>query len=309
MPLDKLTIGTVNFGIPYGTVPGSGQVPRDEAAAIIETAAQRGLHSFDTAAAYGDAESVLGNCLKRARIPKPRVTTKLYPLPQGRFTDATAAEIRDQVELSRNRLGVAAFETLLVHHVADLLSNNGPALWDLMRRFRDDGVTRRIGVSLYDAAEIDAVLDRYNPDVMQLPISIADQRLIRSGHVATLAERGVEIHARSIFLQGVLLTTPCAIDPIFAETGREIAALDEAAETAGVDRLTLCLAFVLQMPEVSRVVVGVNSTTQFAEIADAAARDINLDGPAADRCAWPNAWLLNPLNWLSMIDPPAPEAR
>lgn len=307
MTVDKLTIGTVNFGIPYGTVPGSGQVPRDEAAAIVETAAQRGVHSFDTAAAYGDAESVLGDCLKRARIPRPLVTTKLNPLAHGRLTDATASEIRDQVELSRDRLGVAGFETLLVHHVADLLSDNGPALWDLMRRFRDDGLTQQIGVSLYDAEEIDAVLDRYDPDVMQLPISIADQRLIRSGHAARLAERGVEIHARSIFLQGVLLTAPGAIDPIFAETDREIAALDETAKTADVDRLALCLAFVLQVPEVSRVVVGVNSAAQFVDIANAAARNVELDDAAADRCAWPNAWLLNPLNWLGVIETRDPE--
>ena len=307
-PLAKLAIGTVNFGMPYGAVPGSGQVPAEEAAVIVAAAVASGIDRFDTAVGYGAAEEVLGASLARAKASAARVVTKILPLPDGAFDDGAAAAVASQVGRARDRLGVSALDAVLVHRASDLTGRDGPRLWDLLQRLRAEGLARRIGVSVYDAAEIDAVLARLVPDVVQLPLSIADQRLVRSGHLATLADKGVEIHVRSAFLQGVLLARQEGIDRFFARVAQELAALDAAARARSVSRLALCLAFVARLPQVSQVVVGVNSLQQLQEIVAAAGRPVGITEADAGDCAWRDERLLNPSNWPKLRNPALSEA-
>ena len=80
---------------------------------------------------------------------------------------------------------------------------------------KSEGLVKRIGVSVYDAAEIDGVLEIFRPDVVQLPLNIFDQRLIQSGHIKALQSAGIEIHARSAFLQGILLSERSALPDYF----------------------------------------------------------------------------------------------
>lgn len=308
MALDKLSIGTVNFGMPYGTVPGSGQVSAEQAAAIVESALEMGIDQFDTAIGYGTAENVLGKLLARTNATDAKVVTKILSHPDGTRNEEIAASIAEQVRQARDRLGVQELDAVLVHNAADLMGSDGLRLWDALQRVRADGLTRRIGVSVYEASEIEAIMACFTPEVIQLPLSIADQRLIHSGHLSMLAEKGVEIHARSVFLQGVLLAGLDEIDAIFAPAATEMAALDAAARAKGINRLALCLALVSQLPQVSRVVVGVNNVSQFHEIAEAAARSVEIGAAEARRCAWRDDRLLNPSNWQSLKKPVLSEA-
>jgi len=295
--LDKLTIGTVNFGMPYGAVPGAGQVPVEEVAAILAAALKKNIDRFDTAIGYGTAEDVVGRAIGKAKARDAKIVTKILPLSGKTLDEAAATEIVEQICQARDRLGVRQLDAVLVHRAADLIGSQGGALWDVLQRARDDGLVRKIGVSLYDASDIDAVLDRFNPGVVQLPVSLADQRLIDSGHLQKLAERGVEVHARSVFLQGVLLAESDAVDALFGRAVAEIEALDAVARARGVSRLALCLSFVAQLPQVSRVIVGVNSADQFHEIVAAASRFIKTDVSETDACAWKDEQLLNPSHW------------
>ena len=295
--LDKLTIGTVNFGMPYGVVPGAGQVPEEEVTAILASALEKNIDRFDTAIGYGTAEDVVGRVLGKAKAREAKVVTKILPLSGETLDEAAATEIVEQICQARDRLGVQQLDAVLVHRTEDLIGSQGRALWDILQRARDDGLVRKIGVSVYDASDIDAVLDRFNPGVVQLPVSLADQRLIGSGHLQKLAEKGVEVHARSVFLQGVLLAGSHAVDALFGRAVAEIEALDAVARAKGVSRLALCLSFVAQLPQVSRVVVGVNSADQFHEVVAAASRAIKTDVSETDACAWKDAQLLNPSHW------------
>jgi len=283
--------------MPYGTAPGSGQVLAEEAAAIVVSALEKGIDRFDTAIGYGTAEDVVGKALAKAKVSDAKVVTKILPLSGKMLDEAGATGIVEQVHQARDRLGVQQLDAVLVHRTADLIEPQGLQLWDVLRRVRDKGLVRKVGVSVYDASDIDAILKRFDPDVMQLPISIADQRLIRSGHLQKLAERGVEVHARSVFLQGILLDGLDAVDAIFDRASTEIAALNVVAQRRGVSRLALCLSFVAQLPQVSQVVVGVNSTDQFDAIVAAAARSIETNASETDACAWKDEQLLNPSHW------------
>src|SRR3989344_3259577 len=193
--------------MPYGISNQMGKISIDEVRAILATAVENGINLIDTAAVYSDSEAALGRHL-RYFGEHFRVVTKTMPLSHiGDATDAPRF-VREGFIRSLERLGLERVDGLLVHHVNDLLGPRGGQIWDVLQDLRTQGLVARTGVSAYTGADIDAVLERFNIDLIQIPLNILDQRLLRGGQLFRLAARGVEVHVRSVFLQGLLLMDP-----------------------------------------------------------------------------------------------------
>jgi aryl-alcohol dehydrogenase-like predicted oxidoreductase len=249
----KLGLGTVQFGQAYGVSNTHGQVTAGDAAAILARAAQAGVSVLDTAANYGEAESVLA---KLDTTPF-RIVTKTISVRGG--VTAVVARARQ----SAKALGA---DTLLVHAAADLEDVD---LWPSLQALKAEGVYRKIGISVYVADDPVALAARYRPDVMQLPFSLLDQRLLQDGTLAKLKAHNVEIHARSIFLQGLLFldTLPEKLRHI----APQLAAIKTAIANAGSTPLAAALGFVLSQPEIDIAVVGVTAPVELDEVLAAAA--------------------------------------
>ncbi len=275
--LQKLGLGTVQFGQPYGLSNARGQVSRSEAAAILQRASQAGVTVLDTAANYGEAESVLA-ALDTARF---RIVTKTCTVKDG--VAAVVARARQSAQTLKA-------DTLLVHAAADL---EVPGLWDALLDLKAQGVFRRIGVSTYVADNPAALAVRFKPDVVQLPFSLLDQRLLKDGTLARLAGLGVEVHARSLFLQGLLLmeTPPAHL----AAATPHLAALRTKLAAAGTTPLAAALGFVLSRPDIAIGLVGVTGADELDDILAAAAKPLpKLDWEA---CALDDTRILTPSLW------------
>jgi aryl-alcohol dehydrogenase-like predicted oxidoreductase len=275
--MSKLGLGTVQFGQAYGVSNAKGQVPPAEAAAILKHAAESGVTLLDTAANYGTAEAVLAT-LDTAAF---RIVTKTINLGNG--LDAVLARARQ----SANMLMA---DTLLVHAVSNL---QDASLWPALQRLKQDGIFRRNGISAYAADDPVALAKRFQPDVMQLPFSILDQRLLDDGTLARLADIGVEIHVRSLFLQGLLfLESP---PEALAAAAPDLKRIKSAIATAGLTPLAAALGFVLARPEIAFGIVGVTSLDEMDEIVTAASHPIpDLDWSAMalrdERLLTPSLW-------------------
>jgi len=164
-------------------------------------------------------------------------------------------------------------DTLLVHAAKDL---ENPALWPALQRLKDEGIFARIGISTYVADDPAALAERFRPDVMQLPFSLLDQRLLADGTLARLAELGVEVHARSLFLQGLLFLE--TMPPKLQHSAPRLAEIRKAIADAGTTPLAAALGFVQARPEIGTALVGVTRASELAEILAASARPL----PALD---------------------------
>ena len=257
--LEKLGLGTVQFGQSYGISNRHGQVSPQEAAAILAGALKAGIRLLDTAANYGEAEAVLA----RLDTAAFRIVSKTMGLKQG--LDAVIARARQSATALKA-------DTLLVHAAADLLGPDGGALWSALQRLRDERVFRKIGISVYAAEDPAALAARFRPDVMQLPFSLLDQRLLANGTLARLAELGVEIHARSLFLQGLLfMDSP---PERLRHARSHLVDIRAQLHDAGTTPLAAALGFVLSRPEIAFGLVGVTSASELNEIVAAAQRPL-----------------------------------
>lgn len=259
----QLALGTAQFGLDYGITNTRGRVPAGEAAALLRQAWDGGVRLLDTAQAYGNSEETVGAAMEGGW----RVVTKTLPLRSQSVDPQAVSRVDAAFAQSISRLGKV--DTLLVHHAQDLLVAGGELLFSWLQSRKDQGQVARIGVSVYDGVEIAALLDRYTFDVVQLPANIADQRLLADGSAKRLQAAGVEIHVRSLFLQGLLLATPeFAAGRFPAQRGWFDAFHAECAKRQ-VTALQACLGFFQSQAAFGAAVVGVSSRDELAELLSA----------------------------------------
>jgi aryl-alcohol dehydrogenase-like predicted oxidoreductase len=269
----RVALGTAQLGLPYGIANQTGQVGRSEAKAMLQLAATSGIDTLDTAIAYGESEM----CLGEAGVKAFKVVTKLPAIPAS--GQDVGAWVREQVGSSLRRLGLPSVHGLLLHRSADLLGNDGPALWHAMEALRGEGLIRKIGVSVYAPSELAAVTNLYRIGLVQAPFNIIDRRLSTSGWLDRLKNDDVEIHTRSAFLQGLLLMPENSLPPKFLRWEQIFGQWHQWLSAADTSAVQACLSFALSYSQIDRVVVGADGMRQLQQIIDFSNRTAMADFP------------------------------
>lgn len=260
----KLGLGTVQFGLDYGISNNKGKVSVNEVRNILRIAEEQGIRVLDTAALYGESEKVLGQVLGKKHpfhvvTKTPKFINKQIGTSDIRLLD----EIFGQSLLNLKQESIYG---LLLHQADDLFKENGSLLLDRMYEYKRDGWVRKIGISVYDGNQIDQALNCHSFDLIQIPINVFDQRLIKSGHLKRLKDMGVEIHARSVFLQGLLLMDPSELPPYFNGVKNMLINYRQELCRKGISPVGAALNFVKQLHEIDVILCGVNDMIQFREI-------------------------------------------
>ena len=288
----KIALGSVQFGIPYGVSNNEGKTSKKQALSILNFAQKKGIRTIDTAPSYGDSERVLGKLFEGEEWD---ITTKTLPFNSKSINEEQIEQLRSVFRESLVSLHKKSIYGLLVHSCNDLLKPGGEKIFREMERLREIGMVKKIGVSVYNSKQIAAILGKFNIDLIQLPINILDQRLVNGGQLTRLKNHGVEIHARSVFLQGLLLmplkNTPPWFDPI-KET---LELFHKEAKKRNMSALQLALSFVQSINEVDKIIVGINTLEHLYEVMSATSMRVNITEFSNISIDDPS--FLNPANW------------
>lgn len=256
----RLALGTVQFGVLYGVDKPTHAVSLAEASAIVARARELGLAMLDTAIAYGASEERLGEI----GVDQWQVVSKLPSVPQG-CTDV-GAWLLEATRGSLRRLKRRKLYGLLLHDPGQLQGAQGDVIYRSLEALKFQGLTDKIGVSIYGPEELESLWPRFQFDLVQAPLNVLDRRLLASGWLGRLHAEGVEIHARSIFLQGLLLM-PAASRPAYFNRWQPLWAAWEAwLDANGLTALQACLGFALAQSGLDRLVVGVNTVRNLEDI-------------------------------------------
>lgn len=248
----KLALGTVQFGLNYGNFGARRQVEASEVVSVLARAREAGVDLLDTARAYGQSETVLGTVGAAGQF---RIVTKCPSLAQE---SDPADALQAAFEASCKALGVTHVAGYLLHNAADIARSG---VWDALQALVASGRVGRIGASVYGYDEAEALCRRYPVTLVQLPANVltpwyADHRLPRE----------VEVHVRSVFLQGFLLSDPARLPDRFQPWRGTLETFQERAARLGLTPQAAALAPLLQSPHIDRVVVGVESVAQLDQI-------------------------------------------
>ena len=271
----KLCLGTVQFGMDYG-VQGGSRPSVNEAVAMLDFAVQNGVDAIDTAAAYGTAEEVIGEFLASRTVPRDAVQivskfgTGIF---EGVDVSAYPRCLRTAVEESLKRLRTDYLDAFICH-VPSVAGDM--AVVSAMAALKETGLARHVGFSVYETTEAMACLGADEVDFIQAPFSVLDQRMKSSGALAKASAKGVDVHTRSAFVQGLMLMPSESIPPHLAATKPYVEELESLCRERGITRRLLALAYVKAQPEISHLVFGVDNMAQLKEIID----DFNRTIPA-----------------------------
>jgi aryl-alcohol dehydrogenase-like predicted oxidoreductase len=256
-----LAVGTAQFGLPYGLGSTGAPVHGDEARRILEIASAAGVTLLDTAPAYGDIEQRLaGLC---AGLPFS-VVSKVPSCVDASSASEMRSRVQACVARSFERLG-GRLTVMLFHRAEDLLGPLGDEAWRAAADILPAGV--RLGVSVYSPWEAAEVRRRHPVSVVQLPGSAFDQRLARMVDPGPL--EGVELHLRSVFLQGLMLMDPAVADGRVPGSRDAVARWSAWCVGRGLEPTYAALAVARGLPGVGACIVGLDSAAQARQIVEA----------------------------------------
>lgn len=285
----NIALGTVQLGLPYGIANNSGQVSRADAKAILSLARSSNIDTLDTAAAYGDSERCLGDIGIRGF----KVVTKLPPVASTDISNG-AKWVEDQIAGSLKRLDVESVYGLLLHRTDVLAGSEGHNIARALVALKRRGVVEKIGVSIYSPIELDHARMALPLDLVQCPLNIVDRRMSATGWLQKLSDMGVEIHVRSIFLQGLLLMAREQIPSKFDSWARLWDTWHDFLDSNRISAVQACVAFARSFPQVAKIVVGVESAQQLGQLVDAACSPFDLVVPDISST---DERLINPSLW------------
>ncbi len=262
----KLGLGSGHFGLDQHPASRS-RMSLADAMAAVALAADGGVRLIDTSPQYGEAESVLGQVLPESPPAPPPFTivTKTAPLGQG------LAMVELAARASLQKMRIAQGGAIVVQQASDLLQPEGQALWDRLRKLKDEGLYEAVGLSATAADDPVGLARRFKPDLMQLPASLLDQRLIQDGTLERLAAMGVQVHLRSVFQHGLLFLPRAGLPQAVADCGPRLSRIRRTIAEAGADPLQAALGFAMAQPEASFIIIGIASAAELRVILAAAA--------------------------------------
>lgn len=258
--MSRFALGSVQFGLEYGIANESGRVGAEEVRRILSEASEFGIDLLDTAIGYGESESVLG----QVGVKAWKVVSKLPAVPDE-CTDV-ASWVEAQVAGSIDRLGVDSLYALLLHRPDQLFQKNGTQLFSALKRVKLSGSVEKIGISIYEPDQLARIFDGMHFDIVQAPLNILDRRIVETGWAERLKKNDVELHARSVFLQGLLLMTGSKRPPYFARWKQLLDEWDRWLNEEGYTPIQACLNYAHSVETVDKIVVGVDSVVQLREI-------------------------------------------
>jgi aryl-alcohol dehydrogenase-like predicted oxidoreductase len=279
--MPKLAIGTVQFGLDYGITNQSGQVTIKEVKGILDFAKDNGIDTLDTASGYGNSEKVLGE----VGVDNYQIITKTISLKNG------VDKVIDGFYQSLNDLSQKQVEGLLIHNIQDIENKQFSALFNKLNELKQQGLIKKIGFSTYTPEQVNFLLENFDFNIIQVPFNVFDTRLIQSDQLQVLKSKGVEVYARSVFLQGILLNFN-DLPKYFKTWKKQFNEYQTMVKESEMSLLEYALNFALSTQEVDKVLVGVDSKKQLEEIVHSVKKHGNSDPyPISDMN------LLNPSMW------------
>jgi len=242
-------LGSAQFGSDYGIANKYGKVKYTEIKKILSFAYKKGINTIDTASGYGISEQIIGKYLNDNPEQRWSIITKLSG-PLELF--------KKQIRTSIIRLGRKP-DVVLAHSISDLFK---PSLTDIISWLKDEMGIKKIGVSVYGNDEIEKVLTYAKMDVIQCPLNALDTRLYRNGVLDDIKSNELELHVRSVFLQGLFFLSDKKLKQNFFDALPHIKKLRTISKDLGLTLAELSLLWVHSLDQVDKVIIGVDNVQQ-----------------------------------------------
>ncbi len=254
--MQKIILGTVQFGLNYGINNSKGKPSFDECCDILSKSFDYGITTLDTAEAYGDAHKIIGDFHKMNPLKKFKIITKI---PHVDILE----DIQSKVEQYLKDLEIESIEVLMLHSYYTYIENYNNI--DKFESLINKGFIKSIGVSVYTNEQIELLLSDKRITVVQLPFNLFDNENKRSEVIEKLKLSGKIVHTRSAFLQGLFFKEINDLSSFFYPLKEQLEKLNELSKKYDVSISKMALAYSLKQKNIDKVLIGIDSIKQLED--------------------------------------------
>ena len=261
---NKLILGTVQMGLPYGINNSNGQISLDDSLAILKYAFDSGIETLDSAEAYGNAHQAIGAFHSKYPTKRFKVITKL--------PNQTNENIITKVAGYLDELKVDQLYALLFHSFSSF--KKGWGNFHALRKLKVDGKIKKIGVSVYTNAEVEEVMINEEIDIIQVPFNLFDNTNLRGDIFEKAKSKGKTIHTRSALLQGLFFRDINEQNPTVQSLKSELIHLSDISKAHNIPISRLALSYCLCQKNIENVLIGVDTLDQLKDNIESAAHQL-----------------------------------
>ena len=289
MNISKIILGTVQLGMPYGINNSKGIPSLDEAMGILNHTFEAGIRLLDTAEVYGKSQEVIGAFHRRHPTKRFEIITKLAK-------DIDINILDKQVRQNLLKLGVDSLYGYMFHNFQTLEKN--PNIYEELLVLKKQGLIQKIGISLYNNAEIEYILSNYRFDFIQIPFNLLDNHNCRGEVLVKAKKSNIEVHTRSVFLQGLFFKDLNHL-PIYLEPLRQdLEFLQGIVREQKISVEQLAMGYVGSKPYIDKFLIGVESINQLKSNLSFYEKGLSeMQLAKIDEIHMEHIELLNPSNW------------
>ena len=284
----NIALGTAQFGNSYGIANKLKNKSIEVEKSILSCAFNAGISTLDTAIDYGESEKRLG----MLGVKGWKIITKIPRIPSSVKNINEWVDI--QIKGSLTRLNTNQIYAVLLHSPKQLVDFSGNEIFKALQNLKSIGLVKKIGISIYDPTELDLLFNLFDFDLVQTPLNVLDRRILKSGWLSKLSSNKIEVHARSIFLQGLLLMSRNQIPTQFNKWAFLWNKWHQWLADSNLTALDACLQFALSFKQINKVIIGVDNINQIKQIVKSTKyQDISIP----DYFETNDVDLINPYNW------------
>jgi aryl-alcohol dehydrogenase-like predicted oxidoreductase len=253
LKMNKIALGTVQFGLDYGISNSRGKIPKNEVFEILNKAYNFKIKILDTAESYGKSEQLIGSFIAKTKR-KIKVITKV--------SHCNSMDLEKHLEKSLKNLNINTVYAYLLHDFNGYLQDTN--IWESMKMLKKRKKVQKIGFSIYYTSDLEELLkEKVKFDILQIPYSIFDRRF--ETYFKLLKKMNVEIHVRSIFLQGLVFKKTKRLSSFFNDIKGKIEKLNDLSVKNKIPISAICMNFVMLNNFIDKVVVGVENIGNLLE--------------------------------------------
>ena len=291
MSTNKIILGTVQFGLKYGINNTSIKPEFNEIEKILNYAYNNGICMLDTAETYGTAQLEIGKYHNKSNN-KFKVITK-YNSKRIDLEENFEKRVLKNIE----ELRISNLYSYMFHTFSDFVANYSKNFDELMI-CKEKGLIEKIGVSIYTNKELETIIDEYNIDLIQLPFNLLDNVNKRNKLIEKAKSKGIEVHTRSVFLQGLFFMNINNIPHKLFPLKTNLIELHKIANAYKVDINTIALNYVMKQKNIDKVLIGVDNLNQLDNNLNSLNTLLNDEiNDSINKINIEAEYLLNPSNW------------
>ena len=285
---NKIILGTAQIGSSYG-LNNETIFNFPEKENIIHQAFKIGIRTIDTAIAYEKSEEVLG----RIGIKNWNIKTKIPTFKNNK--SEMRVWVKQEIDSSMHRLRINKLEAVLFHNSDQVSEPDKKDIYLEVKKIQDEGLINKIGFSIYNIEQADFLIDNFDFQILQIPYNIFDRRFEDVAFLKKCKDKNIEIHVRSIFLQGLLLMNINKIPIKFKKWNILFQKWHSFLDENKINALDACLASVLYNYNFNKIIIGIDNINQLEEISLSIQNLKNFKIP--EYLSSNDLNLINPQNW------------